>query len=140
VAELSADRNTNNGAFTLIAPAGGSAPVAGYTFSSKGTADAPAGPSGGTFPAPTTNVLTGIGDISGDVATLRVNGTQAATNTGDQGTGNYLTYPMYIGMRGGTASPFTGWLSSLIVRFGPNLSTSQIEATEAWVNGRTGAF
>jgi hypothetical protein len=140
IAELSADRNANNGTWTftqnpLNTPA--------YFFASKGTSSVSA-TSATNFSAPITNVLTGIGDISGDVATLRVDGVQVATGTADQGTGNYLTYPLYIGCRfnnpPGTPSSifFNGWMSSLIVRFGPNLSTSTIQATESWVAGKTG--
>jgi hypothetical protein len=122
-----------------------SAPVSntpGYAFRSAGTlagnADVTAG-----YPSPITNVLTGLGDISGDSAILRVNGTQAASSTADQGTGNYLAYPLYIGRRGGTTLPtasFNGHLYGLIVRFGPNLPTDTIASTESWVNGKTGAY
>jgi hypothetical protein len=134
--ELSADSNSNNGTFALQYPR--SSTVNAANMVSKGTVLISAAPSSNAYPAPITSVLRGIGDILGDNATIAINGTQVSTAGADQGTGNYLTYPMYIGMRGGTASPFTGWLSSLIVRFGPNLSTSQIEATEAWVAGKTG--
>ena len=79
--------------------------------------------------APNTNILTGLGDISGDRATLRINGVQAAQNTADQGTANYLAYPLYIGCRGGTSLPFNGRLYSLIVRFGSNLPAATIEKT-----------
>ena len=90
--------------------------------------------------APTTNILTGTGDISGDSAVLRINGAQAAISTGDQGTGNYLAYPLYIGRRGGTSYPFNGHIYSLIVRFGANLDSTTIEQTENWVNGKTLAY
>jgi hypothetical protein len=134
VAELSASINTNNGSIYVLAPAS-AAPNFGWA--SKGTA--PIGiASPNTFTAPITNVLTGIGDISGDVAILRINGTQAASSAGDQGTGNYLAYPLYIGRRGGTALPFNGQLYSLITRFGPNLPTATIEAAEKYVAVKTG--
>jgi hypothetical protein len=93
-----------------------------------------------TFSAPVTGVVSGIGDISGDRATLRINGTQVAQSTADQGTGNYLAYPMYIGRRAGTVLPFNGNLFSLIVRFGANLTANQITSTETWVNSKTRAY
>jgi hypothetical protein len=127
-----------NGIFELNAPGGGTVGE-NYSFRSRGTTASFAG-TGGTFLAPTTNVLSAIGDISGDRATLRVNGTQAAQSTSDQGTGNYLAYPLYIGARGGTSLFFNGNLFGLITRFGPNLASTNINATEAWLNNRTGAY
>jgi hypothetical protein len=107
-----------------------------YTFVSRGTVRAQAVSS--AIPSPTTNVITGIGDISGDRATLRVDGVQVAQDTADQGTGNFLAYPLYIGRRGGTTLPFNGRIYQLIVRFGPNLTDAQIAATESYIAGKTG--
>ena len=137
VVEFSPNLNTNSGSLWLAAPVTVGGP--NYYFTSKGTI-ASAGASASSLAAPTTNVLTGIGDISGDVATLRVNGTQASTSSSDQGTGNFLSYPLYIGRRAGTSLPYNGRLYSMIVRFGANLTTGQITATESWVNGKTGAY
>ena len=111
-----------------------------YGYASRGSLTAEANTTAGAFPAPITNVLTGIGDIAADVATLRVNGTQVATSATDQGTGNYLAYPLYVGRRGGTTLPFNGRVYQLLVRFGANLDASTIAATEAFVNSRTGAY
>jgi hypothetical protein len=140
IAELSANLETNNSSFALFS-GNGSAPADApeWNWASKGTVKANVATTGSLYKAPITSVLTGIGNISGDVATLRVNGVQAATNTGDQGTGNYGNYPIYIGARGGTNLYFTGWLTSLIVR-GAQSTQGQIEATESWVNGKTGAY
>jgi len=117
------------------APAGTSA---NYRFSSQGTTFVPA-VSASSFASPNTAVLTGIGDISGDVATLRVNGIQAATSSSDQGTGNYGNYPIYIGMRAGTSLPFNGYLYNLIV-VGKAATSDQIYAIENYVNSKTGAY
>jgi len=133
--ESSVSNSTNNGSFAFIAP-----PASGdasYTFASRGTARTPA-TSPTSYAAPITSVLTGIGDIAGDNTTLRVNGTQVAQATGDQGTGNYLAYPIYVGRRAGTSLPFSGNIFSLLVRFGANLDTTAITNTEAWVAGKTG--
>jgi hypothetical protein len=137
VTELSADLNSNNGAFFLLYPR--SASFNEPVFTSKGTAAQQAANSVNTYPAPITNVLTGIGDISGDVATLRINGAQAATNTNDQGTGNFGNYPLFVGARNQTSAYFNGWLTQLI-GVGAATSASQIVSTESWVNVRTGAY
>ena len=135
-AEHSADYNANNGTWLMWSNTGANN---SWYFDSKGTTIA-SGKDPALSAAPITSVLTGIGDISAPLVELRKNGVSVVTNTNTQGTGNYLTYPLFIGMRNNASFQFNGWMSSLIVRFGPNLSTSQIEATEAWVNSRTGAF
>ena len=89
------------------------------------------------YSAPITNVLTGLGDISGDRATLRINAVQTAQNTTDQGTGNYGTYPLFIGSRNNTTLYFNGHLHSLIIA-GSAVSAGNISATEQWVAGKTG--
>jgi len=111
-----------------------------YGYASRGSLTAEANTTTGAFPAPITNVLTGIGDIAADTAILRVNGVQVGTSAADQGTGNYLAYPLYVGRRGGTSLPFNGRLYQLLVRFGANLDASTIAATETFVNSRTGAY
>jgi len=135
VAEFSATIASNNGTFLLAAPDGATQT---YGFDSKGTTQVDAVAS--SLAAPRTNVVTGLADIAGDSCVIRVDGAVADTETGDQGTGNFLTYPLFIGARNNAGSFFQGWLSSMIVRFGANLSQSQIEATESWVNSRTGAY
>jgi hypothetical protein len=134
VVELSVSSGANSGVTHIHAAPGA---TAGYSYRSAGTVTADANILSG-YAAPITNVLTGIGDISGDASRLRVNGTQAAQNTADQGTGNFLAYPLYIGMRGGTSLPFNGHNYGLIVRFGANLDPSVIAQTERWMADKTG--
>jgi len=109
----------------------------GYQFRSGGTTlqnvDA------ASLPAPNTSVLTGIGDISGDVARIRRNGAVIDTNTGDQGTGNYANAAFFIGRRNNTSLPFNGRLYSLAV-LGRTATDAELASMEAWVNGKTGAF
>jgi hypothetical protein len=138
VAELSAARASNNGAWTFLVPGN---PVFNQKFSfvSKGTLEGVAAPTSTTYNAPLTAVTSGIGDISGDSAILRINGTQAASSTADQGTGNFGNYPLYIGRRGGTDLPLNGRIFSLIIR-GAQSTTQQIEQTETYVNTKTRAF
>jgi hypothetical protein len=88
--------------------------------------------------SPNTKVVTALGDISGDRTTMRFDGTQVAQGTTDQGTGNYLAYPLYLGARAGTSLFFQGHLYSLITRFGTNLDAPTIANTEAYVAGKTG--
>ena len=133
--ELSASAAANNGAFLLAAP---DAATATFAFDSKGTLQVDAVASGQT--APKTAVVVGLGDIAGDSAAIRVNGTVLDSDTADQGTGNYLAYPLYIGRRGGTTLPFNGYIYSLIARFGANLPADTIASTESWVNWKTGAL
>lgn len=136
VMETSAAANINNGAIRVFAPIA-SLPVAG--MQSRGTAGSSA-VSPSTYVAPLKMILTALGDISADTAIIRVNGTQAASGAADQGTGNYLAYPMYVGSRAGTSSFFNGRIYSLIVRFGANLDAATTAAAEAWVNSQTGAY
>jgi hypothetical protein len=126
----------SNGSFNLSAPGGANS--ATFGFASRGsTATAGIANSPTTFSAPITAVLCGIGSISEDISNLQINGIASGSGAADQGTGNYLSYPLYIGRRGGTSNPFNGRLYPLIVRFGPNLTTEQIAQTEAWVAGKT---
>lgn len=135
LAEFSPSTIANNGAWSMQ--------TVGLTpnqpaFSSRGTVRAPAFAAWGT--SPLTGVLTGLGDISGDFARLRVNGSQIAQSTVNQGTGNYLSYPLYIGRRGGTTLPFNGYLYGLIIRFSTIITPAQIASTESWLNNKTKAY
>lgn len=135
IAEFSDTIDANNGAFNLTAP---NAASNTFAFESKGTTLTDAVGSG--FSAPLTRVLTGLGDIAGDRTTLRVNGSQADQDTGDQGTGNYGSYALRIGSRGGSSLRFNGWLYGLIIRFSSaNLADATIAQAETWMNGKTGA-
>jgi hypothetical protein len=133
VAELSTGTGAN-GTFNLNAP---NSAAANYAFRCFGTVQSDA-VSASSFAAPITNVVSGLGDIASDTSTLRINGTQAAQNTGDLGTGNFLAYPLYIGARNGSSLFFSGHLYGLIARFGPNLTSTFISATETWVANKTG--
>jgi hypothetical protein len=138
VAEYSAASSSNAGSFTLMAPWSGG----NYGFDTGGTIIRSATTALNSTPTPSTNVISGICDISGDSAALRINSAQVAQTVTDQGTGNFLAYPLYIGRRFlGGAYPFNGRLYSLIVRFSAaNLSAAQIASTETWVNGKTRAY
>jgi hypothetical protein len=132
VCELSADINANNGAFTFVQYSN----VSGWAYGSKGTTRVNAEPTG-QYLGIRTDVLSGISDISTPVVTLRVNGTQAATSSNTQGTGNYGNYPLYIGRRGGSSLPFNGRIFQMIV-CGKALSASELASTESFVATKTG--
>jgi hypothetical protein len=135
--ESSVDTATNNGSFGCFAPA--SAGTNKYQFGSRGSTYAVAFTTNTLYNAPNISVVAGIGNISGDSSILRVNGTQAATSTADQGTGNYGNYPLFVGRRGGTSLPFNGHLYSLIIR-GAQSTDAQIVSAETYVNSKTGAY
>ena len=123
--ESSANTNANSGSFYITAPElPGESSLA---FKSRGSLNpGPVNLFGNA--APLSRVVTALGDIGGDVATIRVAGA-SSTSAQNQGTGNYGNYPLYIGARAGTSLYLNGRLYSLIVR-GAQSSLSQIEATE----------
>lgn len=133
--EASATKNSNNGIFALFAPnANGSSD---FTFYSKGTI--PAAGSAAIalgFAAPVTKVVTGLGDIAGDLVTTRINGTQQSQATVDQGTGNYGNHILYFGRRAGSTLPFTGRDYGIVI-VGKATSAAEINITEAWLAANT---
>jgi hypothetical protein len=116
IAELSANVNTNNGAFVLSA---GDSAGRLWAIGSRGTVIDAVGASN---PAPDLAVITGRSDISAPSLELRrngvigLNGATPAISTATQGTGNYGTYPLFIGRRAGTSNPFNGRLNQLVIR------------------------
>jgi hypothetical protein len=135
--ELSASSSTNTNTFRMT---GAILTLADYNFASSGSLTlSNAQVSVGAYPAPITNVLTGIGDISGDSAILRINGTQVASSTADQGTGNYGNYQIFLFMRAGTSLPFNGRFYGGVVR-GAQSNDQQIAALEGYMNTKTAAY
>jgi hypothetical protein len=140
IAELSASLSANNGSFYFLADNG----TNDYGVSLKGTAQVTYQPA--TYTNPITNVLSAAFDIGAaaiaDENKPRVNGVleqDSPTGGADAGAGNFGNHPLFIGARNNASFFFNGWLTSLIVR-GAQSTQSQIEATEAWVNSRTGAY
>lgn len=130
--EHSASAAANNGSLVVTAPDAASAT---FAFESKGTTLVSAVDTG--IAAPATRVLTGLGDISGDSAILRINGVQEAISTAEQGTGNFLAYPLYFGARAGTSLFFGGYEDTSIVRFGPTPDDTTISKVESYVVSKT---
>lgn len=136
VAEISPNATEHNGTFSLYNSS--TTTVNGFGFFSHVT-NISAAPVTSGYPPPVTSVLFGLGDISGDRATLRINGAQVAQNTADQGTGSYGNYPLYIGARGGNVLFFNGRLYSLIIA-GIKPTDAQILGVETYINRLTRAF
>jgi hypothetical protein len=124
----------DEGRLQIDAP--GSSTAAKYQFISRGTQSAVPFTSSTIFNAPISNVVTALGDISGPLAALRLDGNAVATVTATQGTVNYASEFARIGART-TAAPsqfFNGYIDQLITRFGTNLATGAIETTEKYVS------
>jgi hypothetical protein len=97
---------------------------AGCGFVSRGSTARDATATG--FAAPVTLVITGIGDISGDVSRIRVNGVQQAENLLDQGTGNYGNQALYLFRRiGGTLPANLQCFASIVAGGSYSLATIQ---------------
>lgn len=142
--EFSANSNSNNGSFALVAPAANGVPD--FQFSLRGSQSTDYR-TAASYPAPTTRVISTLFDISNaqrvGAVIPRINGVVDQTITGgniNAGTGNFLAYPLYIGSRAGSSFPFNGNLYSLIVRFGANLDATTINNTETYVNSKTLAY
>jgi hypothetical protein len=135
ICELSTSIAVNNGAFVLWHNNG----TDRINFASKGTTRVDATTTDPIYNSLNTVVITGQADISAPNIVLRADGVQLDQDSASQGTGNYGNYPLFIGARNNAGLFFNGWLTSLIVR-GAQSTQSQIEATESWVNGKTGAY
>ena len=131
VVELSATVVSNNGSFLLAAPDGATAT---FGFDSKGTTQVDAIAS--SLTAPISRIVTGLADIAGDRATIRIDGVQADQDTGDQGTGNFGNYAMFIGRRNNASLPFNGKDYGLII-VGKAASAGEITDTETWLAAKT---
>lgn len=129
VVELSATTQTNNGTFALFTPSGAS--QSDFMYRSRGTVVADANGTAICAP-PSTNVVTGLSDISADSAILRIDGVQNVSVATDQGSGNYGNYVAYIGRRAGTSLPLNGRIYQIIVR-GKASTAEEIADTETYV-------
>ena len=130
IAELSVAADANNGAFSV-----GELPSSSQ-FYARGTVGAAVTSSIAT---PSTSVLTGTANISGDSTILRVNGVQATPVTTDLGTGNFGNYPLFIGRRNNATLQASMRLYSLIV-LGRTATASEITNAETWVNTKSKAY
>ena len=124
VVELSATNAINNGTFALFAPSTNGANS--YRWQSK--FDVPAVNAGtGVFAAaPDICVLTAVGDINAPLAQLFRDNVSIEATTTSQGTGNYGSYQLFVGARGGGSLFLNADIFGLIVAGGGySLSTRQ---------------
>ena len=134
--ENSTNAAFNNGAFYVVT---GSDSGGVYSSLSKGTATVSASQTaiwttGGT--APDAAVITATHDISGDLSAIRRNGVAGSSGTGDKGAGNFGNYPLYIGRRGSSSSPFNGRDYGIVI-VGKTASAGEITDTELWLSDKT---
>lgn len=117
--------NASTSAFYLRIPT-----AASYEFQSAGSIAVQA-TTPTNYSSPKADVVTCIGDIGNDVCKVRVNGTEVASNTGNQGTGNYSnSLSLFVGRRNGSTLPFNGRLNYLVIinRICTNDEITQMEA------------
>lgn len=136
VVELSSASSANTGSFSLFSPL---TALPNHAFLSRGDSATPSqAVSASSFVSPITNVVTGIGDISGDVSRVFVDGIQSGQSLADQGTGNYgAAYPLFVGRRAGTSLPLNGRLHGLVIRGGA-ITDAQRQSLERFMASRTG--
>jgi hypothetical protein len=137
--QLSADETANNGTFVAYAPI----TTAEYSVRSRGTAASSSAQRANAdsiqYAAPVTNVLCALHDISASSTLLRLNGTQVASATAAQGSGNFGNYPAYFYATGGTSTFFNGNDYGSIAR-GAASTAAQITDGETYINSLTKAF
>lgn len=132
--EFSQTIAANTGAFYITAPHTAGNPT--YRLASKGSLEVNT-TTNPLYAAPVSSVIGVALNIGGDSAIMRVNGSQAAQSSADQGTGNFGNYPLYIGRRGGTLYPFNGHIYGL-VGVGKLVSDSETTIIEKELAKRTG--
>ncbi|MGB3830909.1 MAG: LamG-like jellyroll fold domain-containing protein [Mesorhizobium sp.] len=133
--ELSNNRANNAGSFTVFAPA----TTTRYGFYARGSnaMSGTATTTSSTYDSPHTGVFTGYSKISTDTTVLRVNGAQIASSSQDLGSGNFGSYPLYIGRRGGSSNPFAGNIYGLVI-VNRLLSAGELASLESWMADKTG--
>ena len=108
-----------------------------YQFIARGTGTGASAPRIAAA-APDTAVIGGIADIAAPLRDVRRNGVVTSA-TANMGTGNFGNHQLYVGRRAGTSLPFNGNLYGLIVA-GKMPTAAEITNTEAYLNGKTGAY
>jgi hypothetical protein len=125
------------GGFEVFAPT--AAAGNNFNFTVAGGTTFVQASSGGSYAAPSSQVLTGIGDISlaSGEAILRLNGAVVATSAGSAGTGNFRADVLYFGRRGGTTLPFNGREYQVVI-CGAAKDAAQIARMERFLASRGG--
>jgi len=102
-----------------------------WNWNPRGTVSTETPTTDAQYNAPSTAMLTARADISGDAASLRINGSLVNSSAADLGTGNFANTSLFVGRRGGTSFPFNGLLYGLIVVNGAIPSAAKIQRVEA---------
>ena len=131
IVEHTANIGSNNGTFRMAAISGDV-----WRYTSKGTVISNS--TANNYTAPTTNVLTGLSDISADSAIIRVDGVQKNESTSNQGDGNYTNDRLNVGSRNtGFGLQLDGRIYGLL---GRALVSSTVETVslESYMAAKTG--
>jgi len=141
VMEFSANTNTNTGTFYLSAPSS----VLDHAFGLRGNSASPVFAVVSNVPINNQNsdIATGILDIGQATKELelipRLNQTTITninwSGAANAGTGNFGSYPLYLGARGGTTAFFNGHVYQVIIR-GKTSTTDEIYKTERYIIDR----
>jgi len=133
VLEASTDSASTIGAFGLFYP--WVAPD--YRAYSTGFSASFANATGGA--APETSTLAVVASIPEDILELRRNGSQTASSSADQLSGNYGTHTLFLGARNSEFFRFSGNVYSLLLRASTDtLTATDIANAEQWTNQRNG--
>jgi hypothetical protein len=92
-----------------------------------------------TRAAPYLGVITALSQISTDTCIMRLNGTQVASETGDQGSASYANQPVNIGARSNPTQWLNGRVYCMVMR-GALTGGASLTLIENWCNARTGAY
>jgi hypothetical protein len=134
--EFSANIASNAGSFAYFIPTG--VFTNSYNWQVRGTATGNTGASN-AFPAPRTGVISGTADIGAPTRATRLNNALVSSGTSSLGTGNFGTYPLFIGARNNASNRFNGRIYQLVVR-GALTDTPVLEQLEGFVNAKTQAY
>ncbi len=82
-------------------------------------------------------VLTAQHDLSDVLSTIRRNGVPGGASTLNEGSGNFVTRPLYIGNRGNMQMPFPGSVYGLIIRLALT-EGADLTGAERWIAAKAG--
>lgn len=135
VFEFSPVISGNSGSFYLASGDNGGI---GWSTSARGTATSNFAMTAVVLAAaPDTAVITAMGDISGDLSRIWRNRVVGADGTLDKGAGNFGSYALYFGRRGGASLPFNGREYRTVIRNRP-WSASEQAKLEAFIAAKSG--
>jgi hypothetical protein len=134
--ELSANANSNT--YSFYCAAGAEAGFAGFTSKARATtANSLIAATAKNHAADTLALVAIQHDIDGN-STIRVDGEAGTDSTSNKGTsGNFASYPLYIGRRGGTDLAYNGPMYGVVVR-GTLTTGDQLTEAEAYLAGKSG--